>query len=215
MKVKVYNDSNVKNFVSSDWHLGHRKDFIWAKRGYSSVEEHDQSVIAKVNELVGVNDNLFYLGDFCLNTNEKQLESYLNQITCQNIHLIWGNHPNPIYKMYRQAVAEQFHRDDIEVYPFRFKNLNILGYHYECVIQGKYVVFNHFPISIWENMKDGAYMLCGHSHYSYPDTRIDSQNGLTLDCGWDGHTRPLLFEEVISMMKRKNIRQEDHHVKNM
>jgi calcineurin-like phosphoesterase family protein len=212
-KLAIYNHRGVKNFVSTDWHLGHKQPFIWQKRGYNSVDEHDTALINKVNELVGPDDNLFYLGDFCLNTDEARFESYLDRINCQNIHLIWGNHPNPIRKVYDRAVTAQYQRDDIEVYPFRYRNLNILGYQYECVINGKYVVLNHFPISVWENMKEGSYMLCGHSHYSYPATRAEAQEGLTLDCGWDGHARPLLFDEIIEIMNKKQVRAVDHHVK--
>jgi hypothetical protein len=91
--------------------------------------------------------------------------------------------------------------------------VTILGYHHECIIHGRYVVLNHFPIAIWENMKEGAYMLCGHSHYSYPATQVDSADGLTLDCGWDGHAKPLLFDEIVSIMNQKQIRKADHHVK--
>ncbi len=57
------------------------------------------------------------------------------------------------------------------------------------------------------------YMLCGHSHYSYPATQVDSADGLTLDCGWDGHAKPLLFDEIVSIMNQKQIRKADHHVK--
>jgi hypothetical protein len=34
-----------------------------------------------------------------------------------------------------------------------------------------------------------------------------------LDCGWDGHVKPLLFEEIVSIMNQKQIRKADHHVK--
>ena len=213
MRVTKYND--VKCWVVSDLHLGHNKEFIWGKRGYSSVEQHDRGIIAKINEMVGPNDVLFSLGDFCLNTDTKQFDTYLSQITCQNIKLIWGNHPNPIYKIYRQLIAAEYQRDDIEVYPYRYRNVDIIGYHYECTIKGKYVVMNHFPIAIWENMKEGSYMLCGHSHYSYPSTRAECTNGLTLDCGWDGHAAPLLFDDIVRIMNKKNIRREDHHVKEL
>lgn len=213
MRIKSYND--VKCWVVSDLHLGHKKEFIWGKRGYSSVEEHDRGIIAKINKLVGPDDVLFSLGDFCLNTSAEQFDSYLSQITCQNIKLIWGNHPNPIYKMYRQMLAAEYQRDDIEVYPYRYRNVEMIGYHYECTIKGKYVVMNHFPIAVWENMKEGSYMLCGHSHYSYPSTRVECIDGLTLDCGWDGHATPLSFDDIIRIMKFKNIRKVDHHVKEL
>ena len=76
-----------KNFITSDLHLGHAKPFIWEKRGYTSIQDHDDKIIDKINELVGPNDTLFSLGDFCLNTTEPQLESYLSRIACQNIYL--------------------------------------------------------------------------------------------------------------------------------
>ena len=210
--MKVTKWSGVNCWVVSDLHLGHQKEFIWGKRGYSSVVDHDRNVIAKINELVGPDDILFSLGDFCLNTNETGFDNYLSQITCQNIHMLWGNHPNPMYKIYRTMVAAEYQRDDIEVYPYRYRNAVLLGHHYECYINGRYVVMNHFPISVWENMKYGAYMLCGHSHYSFPDTRENATNGLTLDCGWDGHGKPLSFGEIVQIMKKKEIRKVDRHV---
>jgi calcineurin-like phosphoesterase family protein len=200
-----------KNFITSDLHLGHAKPFIWEKRGYTSIQDHDDKIIDKINELVGPNDTLFSLGDFCLNTTEPQLESYLSRIACQNIYLIWGNHPNPLHKIYNRDVSEEFNRNDIEVYPFRYKNIIFMGYHIECIIEGKYVVMNHYPISIWNKCADGSYMLCGHSHYSYPNSQAESTSGLILDCGWDGHKKPLLFSEIVSIMKNKTIMAVDHH----
>lgn len=212
MKIKVYNDPTVRNWVSSDLHLGHKQPFIWQKRGYNSVTEHDDAVINKINELIAPEDNFWYLGDFCLNTDETQFESYLSRINCQNIHLIWGNHPNPLKKIYYRETSKTYSAG-VDVYPFRYKKINFIGYQYECVIHGKYVVMNHFPLTIWENMKEGSYMLCGHSHYSYPGSRAEAQEGLILDCGWDGHARPLLFTEIVDIMNKKSIRQVDHHVK--
>ena len=125
---------------------------------------------------------------------------------------MWGNHNSRIRQAYQREIEKQY-GPDIDVYPYRYKNIVFVGYHLECIIQGKYVVLNHFPIEVWENMKDGAYMLCGHSHYSLGRTRKESTDGLTLDCGWEGHNSIYNFNEIVDIMKTKQIRAIDHHVK--
>lgn len=212
MKLLKFNNSNINHWICSDLHLNHNKEFIYKKRGFNSVDEHNETILNNINTLVKPDDILFSLGDFCLTTTEEQFESFIDRINCKNIYLIWGNHPNPIKKIYYREV-EQMYGNDIDVYPFKYKNIIFVGYHLECIIQGKYVVLNHFPLEVWENMKDGAYMLCGHSHYTLEHTRKDHTDGLTLDCGWEGHNSVYNFNEIVDIMKSKKIRTIDHHVK--
>ena len=213
MKLFKFNNPNINHWITSDLHLNHDRDFLYGKRGFSNIKEHNEYIISEINRLVKPTDILFSLGDFCLNTKEDELNTFLDTIQCQNIYLIWGNHPNPLKKIYYREVTNQY-GPDIDVYPFKYKNVTFMGYQCEVIIQGKYVVLNHFPLEVWENMKDGSYMLCGHSHYSLPRTRKDSVDGLTLDCGWEGHNSIYNFNEIVEIMKTKNIRQVDHHVKN-
>jgi len=212
MKLLKFNNPNINHWVCSDLHLNHNKEFLYVKRGFNNIEEHNETVLNNINTLVKPDDILFSLGDFCLTTPEDKFEELISRINCKNIYLIWGNHPNPIKKIYYREIEKQY-GPDIDVYPYRYKNIVFVGYHLECIIQGKYVVLNHFPIEVWENMKDGAYMLCGHSHYSLGRTRKESTDGLTLDCGWEGHNSIYNFNEIVAIMKTKQIRAIDHHVK--
>jgi len=212
MKLLKFNNPNINHWVCSDLHLNHNKEFLYVKRGFNNIEEHNETVLNNINTLVKPDDILFSLGDFCLTTPEDKFEELISRINCKNIYLIWGNHPNPIKKIYYREIEKQY-GPDIDVYPYRYKNIVFVGYHLECIIQGKYVVLNHFPIEVWENMKDGAYMLCGHSHYSLPRTQKTHTDGLTLDCGWEGHNSIYNFNEIVNIMKNKTIRAVDHHVK--
>jgi calcineurin-like phosphoesterase family protein len=199
-------------YVTSDTHFGHIKEFIFNKRGYNSVHEHDTSLLKEINSKVGENDVLIHLGDFCLNTSYSKFELLLESIVCKNIYYIWGNHNSGMKQLYKREVKTLFTRDDIEVYPIRYKNVIFLPAHVDTVIYGKWVVLNHFPIQVWDHMKDGSYMLCGHSHGSLPSTQTASTDGLTLDCGWDLHNKPLHFDEIIAIMDKKVVRKADHHV---
>lgn len=208
---KINRDTNV--FITSDTHFGHNKPFIYEARGYSSIDEHRDKIIEKINLKVGENDILIHLGDFCLNTSEEDFEKIISQIKCQNIHCLWGNHANPMKKIYRRQISKEFGREDISVYPIKYKNIVFIGNQVDYIIYGKYVVLNHFPLDIWDYMKDGAFMLSGHSHYNYPKTRKDCSEGLILDCGIDGHNDVYHFDEIISIMRTKKIKQVDHHRK--
>jgi hypothetical protein len=61
-------------------------------------------------------------------------------------------------------------------------------------------------------MKDGARMICGHSHYALPFSQADNLDAKILDISWDGFARPLSTEEVVSVMNKKKVFQAgDHH----
>ena len=42
---KFKSTSESKNWVSSDWHLGHQREFVWGSRGYKTHQEHTDGVI--------------------------------------------------------------------------------------------------------------------------------------------------------------------------
>lgn len=129
--------------------------------------------------------------------------------------MLWGNHNNPVHRVYKREVKEQFGRDDIDVYPLKYRNVTFLGDYVEVSINNTFIVMMHYPVSIWNYMKEGAYMLCGHSHYSYFSSQATCLNGKILDVGWDGLGAPYSFEKINEIMKTKKVKVEDHHVKNL
>ena len=74
-------------WVSSDWHLRHEN--IAKHRGFSSIEEHDDTVINNINKVVSKRSKLFVLGDIAIN---KKALPILKRINCKNLELIFGNH---------------------------------------------------------------------------------------------------------------------------
>lgn len=214
-----------KIFVTSDLHLGHLGPVgstpIWESRGYIYPAHHDANVIRIINETVRSTDTLIFLGDFCLNTKIEQFEQYIGQIQCQNILFLWGNHNNPHEKQVYRKEVEKINKIcgvtsytgclDLEIYPLRYKNIVYMGHKVECVLHNQYVVLCHYPIWVWNEMKHGAWMLCGHSHYSFPQTRSDNKEGKILDVGWDGHGKPWSLQEIADVMNTKQVIGIDHH----
>ena len=206
----MHNDSH-KVFFTSDTHFRHNQSFIFETRGYKNRYEHDDALIAKINEVVRTEDTLIHLGDFCLNITLPEFNEILARINCQNVAYIWGNHNSCIRRYYEDAVATEYDKD-IEVYPYAVGKLTYLGYYKELIVNGHMIVIHHYPHQIWNQMQKGAWQLSGHSHYSNPTTQLDHPDNKILDVGWDGHGKPLSFPEIQKIMMTKNhIKQDKHH----
>jgi len=180
--------------------------------GYSNRYEHNDVLIAKINEVVRPQDTLIHLGDFCLNITPPEFEEILRRINCQNILYIWGNHNSCIRRMYEETLAGEYQRNDIEVYPYAVGKITYLGYYKELIVNGHMIVIHHYPHQIFNQMQKGAWQLSGHSHYTNPTTQLDNPDNKILDVGWDGHGKPLSFPEIQKIMMNKNhVKQDKHH----
>ncbi len=209
---------NSKTYFTSDTHFNHNPKWeipLWKQRGYNSPEEHTQGIIDKINERVRENDNLIHMGDFCLNTNEDQFEVLISKLNCQNIYMIWGNHPNShfkrIYKPMVSSILKENYTNNSEIYPLRYKNIIYIGHYAEITVNGQLMVLCHYPISVFNKMRNGVWHLCGHSHYNFDPSTAENLDSKTLDVGWDGFARPLSFPEIYEIMSKKGITTVDHH----
>ena len=79
-------------YFTSDWHIGHNKEFLYRPRGFSSIEEHDIAVLQRCNEIVDYDDELWILGDLAMGGDKKAWNQVYYNLKCNNIHFIQGNH---------------------------------------------------------------------------------------------------------------------------
>lgn len=211
--IKFNHGPDSRIYFTSDTHFGHQQKFIFEKRGYVSVEDHDSKLITTLNDHVRKNDILFHLGDFCLNTKRERVDDILNQLTCENIYYIWGNHNAGMKDIYRETVNDQFDvDDDTFIYPLTYKNkLTFLGPYKEISINKKFIVISHYPFEIWNQQQNNVWHLCGHSHHGNPTTLPTHKNGYCLDVGWDGYARPISYDEIADIMNNKQYYKKDLH----
>lgn len=80
----------MKVFITSDHHFFHRNIIKYCNRPFNSIEEMNEFMIKKWNEIVSPGDLVIHLGDFCLYGIDKvkKIRNQLNGI----IILVKGNH---------------------------------------------------------------------------------------------------------------------------
>lgn len=77
-------------WVTSDWHFGHDREFIWKARGFISVDEMNEYLIACHNAVVKPDDDVYVLGDLMLGDTEKGLSCVKRMHG--KLHIVRGNH---------------------------------------------------------------------------------------------------------------------------
>lgn len=189
------NFSNLKTttrniFFTSDLHLNHENIIGWCGRPFKDIEEMNQAIIDNWNKVVGKNDIVFDLGDFCFGGSAewKKFTESLNGIHV----LIPGNHDwkNRCFK----------HKDFF--YEVRSQ--------YFVTVDGQQIWLSHFPFLTWSGKERGVWNLHGHVHLStYKNTGIDYETMKTAsptqyDVGTDWHQfTPVSFQQVKEAIERQ------------
>lgn len=91
-------------FVIADTHFGHKRvlEFEPEKRPFSTIEEHDEALVARWNAVVSKKDTVIHLGDVCFGRKSFEILPRLNGIK----KLIAGNHDHYATSLY----LEHFNR---------------------------------------------------------------------------------------------------------
>lgn len=220
VNVLSFNTTKQNVWFTSDWHWNHNPSWdkpIWAMRGFKNVKDSNEYLIREINKLVKDNDILFNLGDLALNCNETDFLFLLNSIRCQNIFALWGNHPNPMRKIYKREIKDFITSNrlnlsyDTEIYPWRYKNLVYLGDTAQITVDNQFINLSHFPYRIYDLMHKQGWALAGHSHLSDKERHPAFPYHKALDVGWDFKLAPWSFSEIKLIMDKKEIVKLDHH----
>ncbi len=145
----------------------------------TTVQRHDEALLAAINECVSEQDEFWILGDFCLG---KQAEAkyYLDRMRCKNVKLVWGNHDH-------RSVGPLF----VETVEQRMIS-----------IDGQKIWLNHYPMRSWDGRFHGSWQLYGHVHNRMSDEDRQNPSMLTKDVGVDAcDYRPVSFSQLVTYMK--------------
>lgn len=177
-------------FLTSDLHLCHNREFIYGPRGFTNVEDHDETIVRNWNNVVSSEDDVYILGDLMLNDNENGIK-LLKQLNGRK-HIILGNHDT--------AIRERLYLEEgICVEPPKWADiLHYKGYHF---------YLSHFPAMTGnlekESLKQVTINLFGHTHQKeqfYQDIPFMFHVGLD-----SNNNTPVLLDNIIELCKAKVI----------
>ena len=188
-----YPESGI--FFTSDTHFGHSKIIDYCKRPFSSIEEHDKTLIQNWNNTVGQDDTVFHLGDFAYG-NSQFIANIIKQLN-GNIILIKGNH------------------DLRNMNPTLYNIFSDVVYQARILIDKQTVYLNHFPFLCFDHGDINLYkdnysiQLFGHVH-SGPLTSSEDVNRLNIlfptqyDVGIDNNNyTPISWIDVKNKIKQQ------------
>lgn len=183
--------SNI--FFTSDLHFGHKNvmNFCPCFRGFNSVDEMDNRLIELWNYTVGVNDEIYNLGDLSFYKDIEKCISILKRLNGKHT-LILGNHDLTIRKQKDELLAiTKFDGNKLfeEIVDYKELALKFKDDSYRLVLF-------HYPILEWNAGHHGSILLYGHVHDS-----VSPLKGRALNVGYDLHGKILHLRDVISYTK--------------
>lgn len=166
----------VKYWFSADWHLGHKNVLKLSNRPFGSIEQHDEHIINRCNELVNNEDTLIYCGDLAWNQSYNNYKSIFQRINCRNIYFVLGNHDN------KNALI-RCQKEGLIISVIENKIFNI---------GDKHIFVSHFPMREWCGFHQDYYHIYGHAHGNIADYCKSTDCGV--DC-WE--YEPVSIDEIL------------------
>lgn len=156
-------------YFTADNHWGHSNIIKHCERPFDNVHIMDQVMFDRINEVVGLDDTLYILGDFCYKG--KKPIDYRIRINCRDVHLVMGNHDKRTDYYPTENVVDMNGFSSIQEVK-------------EIIYCNQRIYLSHYPHRSWPASHKGSWMLYGHVH-SKLDYEDKASKRKTLDVGVD------------------------------
>lgn len=175
-------------WLSSDYHFGHVKPFVYEARGFRSIEDMNKAIIDRHNCLVSPDDDMYILGDLMLMDNAAGLEC-IKQLDGK-LHIIIGNHDTT---------------NRIALYKELPNVVSVAAADY-IKYRGRVFFLSHYPCLTGNIDKKGiVYSLFGHTHQTTP---WEEALPFAYNVGIDAHNCvPVHIDKIVDWFnsKKENI----------
>ena len=159
-----------KIHFTADTHFGHAAIIRMAGRPFSSIDEHDQTMLDNWNALVAPGDQVFVVGDFAHKSDNERARRIFHKLRGAK-HLVGGNHDG---EFVRTQLPWSTVSDRVKL-----------------TVGGQKIVLDHYPMRSWEGVRAGAIQLYGHVH-----NRLDVWPN-SCDVGVDAwNFRPVTLDDI-------------------
>jgi calcineurin-like phosphoesterase family protein len=203
-------DKEDNIFFWSDMHLGQEcrswDEPLYAKRGFSSLEEHDSSLVKRWNEKISQKSTIFNLGDMLFgHDGERRLLNYFQILNFKTMYLLFGNHNAGI-----KQVFDRLEENELQINSE--KKVVFCPSYLEAVVNGTMCVLSHYAIASFNKQGKGAFMIHGHSHGNLYGSEMGKvlYKARVVDVGVERYPSPPSFKEIKEKFKNDPV-SFDHH----
>ena len=180
--------SNI--FLTSDTHFFHDREFLYLPRGFATIEEMNEAIVERWNEVVKPEDEVYHLGDMTL-TNVDAAIPYINRLN-GTIRWILGNHDT-------EKKVDKIMDECPKVW--------LLGWAYQFKYDKKFSIYlSHYPTltANYDSKKFSQHVLALHGHTHQRTNWINPANPFTYHVGVDSHNcTPVHIDEVITDIRQR------------
>lgn len=184
-----FNFKGENLYFTADSHFNHANIIKFCNRPFNNVEQMNETLIDNWNQVVGKDDIVFHLGDFCLG-GAAEWTKLLDRLNGK-IYLILGNHD---LKNIRQGFIQRFEHVALQMF---------------ITVDKQKMYLSHYPFLCFEGGYKDVWQLFGHVHTRKNNTGIDAERLQYLyptqyDVGVDNNDfKPVSFEEVKVIIDRQ------------
>lgn len=166
-----------KVYFIADLHLGHNN--ILKYRDFSSIEEHDSTILENILSVVNKRDTLWLLGDVVFERGENNIYIEMMRKISDNVgflNVVAGNHC--LDNKYRQSI---------------FKDLWIEGIYDNIysLLKYKKTWLSHVPMH--ESELRGKFCIHGHTH----NTKVDDHRYFCVSCEQVDY-KPISYQNILN-----------------
>lgn len=170
--------NDIQHWLVSDTHFWHSNIIQYCNRPFKNAEEMNEELIKRWNAVVGSNDIVHHLGDFCFGKKEN-IASILPRLNGK-IDLVLGNHDHHKIGFYYEA---GFHR----VYD-------------KPIVLRNFYILSHAPLEWVSN--NGVYAnFYGHVHDSQVYNTVTARSCCVCVERWN--YTPIRWEDAVEAMKKE------------
>ena len=205
-----------KIWFISDTHYNHvnicRGTSKWGDksrtRDFETLEKMNNAIIKSINDVVGEEDILYFLGDWSFGGIDSIWE-FRKQVICKTIIFIPGNHDDHIVKNkvlpnchwnYANFTIEDNGTKDGDCYVISNELFTMSPKITHLKYKGREFVLSHYPLEQWENMDRGTIHLHGHTHHTLDGSDLN-MFFKRMDVGWEG--KVYSADDIISEMDKR------------
>jgi len=173
-------------FFTADCHFNHIPIIQYANRPFKNVNDMNEELIKRWNEVVPPGSLVYVIGDFIWGKERGYRTEGTREIIDRlngQIFLIEGSHDKPSIEL----IKEGYRKFVLKTTPqLRIK------------INKQDITLNHYCMRVWPKSHYDSWHLFGHSH-----NRLKPE-GKSLDVGVDGHNYyPWTWNEIVEYMKTR------------